>query len=420
MSNSFFSETQDQFLRIAEVLKLDSEIINKLKEPQNLIKFVVSVRMDSGEVKEFKGFRSQHNNILGPYKGGIRFHQRVSEDEVKALSMLMTWKCSLADLPLGGAKGGVSVNPLELSKDELERLSRGYVKKLFSHIGYDKDIPAPDMNTNPQIMGWMINEYSKIAGKDSPGVFTGKPLELGGLAGRKEATGYGGVVILKKLQEMVGFDPSQTTIAIQGFGNVGFNFAKFAFKKGYKIVAVSEVKAGIYIEEGLNPEQTLECKEKKGKISGCYCQGSVCDSSYGREISNKELLEIDVDVLVPAAVEDVINKDNASKIKAKYIIEMANEPITPEAEVILEKEGKIIIPDILANSGGVIASYFEWLQAKDNEPWQKERVYKNLSEKLETSFEKVWELSKEKGTCLKDAAYLLAVSKVARAIKEGK
>jgi len=420
MNNSFFLECKEQFIEIANVLKLNSEIIEELKEPHRLIKLQIPVLMDNGETKIFLGFRSQHNNILGPYKGGIRFHQKVSEDEVKALSMLMTWKCSLVDIPFGGAKGGIIINPLELSRGELERLSRGYVKEVFSWIGPQKDVPAPDINTNPQIMGWMVDEYSKIAGKDSPAAFTGKPQQLKGLAGRKEATGYGGVVILKKLQEKFGFEPSQTTLAIQGFGNVGYNFTQFAYAEGYRIVAVSEAEGGIYVKEGLNPEKTLKCKEEKGKIAGCYCIGSVCSLRQGKEITNEELLEMEVDVLIPAAVEDVITKENAPKIKAKYIIEMANEPITPEAEDFLEKRGVIIIPDILANSGGVIASYFEWLQNNQENLWEKDKVFKNLSEILRKSFDKVWDLAEKEKTCLKKAAYLLAVSRVAGAIKDRK
>jgi glutamate dehydrogenase/leucine dehydrogenase len=413
----FFSETQKKFIRIAKALGVEEKIIEELKEPQNVIKLDIPLKMDNGEKKVFKGFRSQHNNALGPYKGGLRFHQDVSEDEVKALSMLMTWKCSLAGIPFGGGKGGIRVNPFELSCNELEALARGYVKEIFPHIGYKKDIPAPDVNTNPQIMGWMVDEYSKIAGKESPGVFTGKPEELGGLAGRKEATGFGGFVVLEKLKKLIGLSCPDITLAIQGFGNVGYNFARFAYNKGYKIIAVSEADGGVLVKEGLNPEETLKCKEEKGKISGCYCKGSVCDANFGKEISNEELLEMDVDVLVPAAVEDVITEDNAAKIKAKYIIEMANEPITPRAEEILEEKGKIIVPDILANSGGVIASYFEWLQAEDDSPWKKEIVFDKLSDKLSGSFDMVWELSRKKNTCLKDAAYLLAISRVVKALK---
>ena len=415
---SFFSDCQKQLREIASQLKLEPEILQELEEPHRVIKFQIPVLMDNGEKKVFFGFRSQHNNALGPYKGGIRYHPNVSEDEIKALSMLMTWKCSLVGLPFGGAKGGVIVNPKELTQKELENLSRGYVKEVFPLIGPEKDIPAPDVNTNPQIMAWMVDEYSKLKGKETPAAFTGKPLEMWGLEGRSEATGYGGVVILKKLQEIFGFKPEKTTLAIQGFGNVGSNFARFAALSGYKIVAVSEAEGGIYVEEGLNPEEVLRCRERKGKIAGCYCVGSVCDSSYGRQITNKELLEMEVDILVPAAVENVITKDNAQKIKAKYIIEMANGPVTPEAQEILEKRGIISVPDFLANAGGVVASYFEWLQSKEKRRWKKEETFEKLAKKLGQAFEEVWALSQREKINLRKAAYLLAIEKVAKAIKK--
>ncbi len=415
---SFFSDCQKQLREIASQLKLEPEILQELEEPHRVIKFQIPVLMDNGEKKIFFGFRSQHNNALGPYKGGIRYHPNVSENEIKALSMLMTWKCSLVGLPFGGAKGGVIVNPKELTQKELENLSRGYVKEVFPLIGPEKDIPAPDVNTDPQIMAWMVDEYSKLKGKETPAAFTGKPLEMWGLEGRSEATGYGGVVILKKLQEIFGFKPEKTTLAIQGFGNVGSNFARFAALSGYKIVAVSEAEGGIYVEEGLNPEEVLRCRERKGKIAGCYCVGSVCDSSYGRQITNKELLEMEVDILVPAAVENVITKDNAQKIKAKYIIEMANGPVTPEAQEILEKRGIISVPDFLANAGGVIASYFEWLQSKEKRRWKKEETFKGLAEKLGQAFGEVWALSQREKINLRKAAYLLAIEKVAKAIKK--
>ena len=414
----FFADCQKQLREIASQLKLEPEILKELEEPHRVIKFQIPVLMDNGKKKIFFGFRSQHNNALGPYKGGIRYHPKVSEDEIKALSMLMTWKCSLVSLPFGGAKGGVIVNPKELSQEELERLSRGYVKEVFPLIGPEKDIPAPDVNTNPQIMAWMVDEYSKLKGKETPAAFTGKPLEMWGLEGRSEATGYGGVVILKKLQEVFGFKPEKTTLAIQGFGNVGSNFARFAAFSGYKIVAVSEAEGGIYVEEGLNPEEVLHCREKRGKITGCYCVGSVCDSSYGRQITNKELLEMEVDILVPAAVENVITEDNAPKIKAKYIIEMANGPVTPEAQEILEKREIISIPDFLANAGGVIASYFEWLQSKEKRKWSKEETFRELAKKLGQAFEKVWAFSQREKINLRKTAYLLAVERVAKAIKK--
>jgi len=415
-NRNFFLDTQKQFLEIAKILNLKPEIVEEIKGPQRVIKFQIPVQMDNGKVKIFFGFRSQHNNALGPYKGGIRFHPEVSEDEIKALSMLMTWKCSLTGLPFGGGKGGVIVDPRKLSRGELERLSRGYVKGVFPLIGPDLDVPAPDVNTNPQIMAWMTDEYSKLKGEDSPAAFTGKPLEMWGLAGRNEATGYGGVVILKKLAEVFDLKPEKTTLAIQGFGNVGSNFAQFAYREGFKILALSEFDGGVYIEKGLDPEATLKCREAKGKISGCYCVGSVCDLTFGKGISNEEILEMDVDVLVPAAVENVITKENAPKIKAKYIIEMANGPVTPEAEEILEKRGIISVPDILANSGGVIASYFEWLQGKEKKLWQKERVFEELSKILEESFEKVFNLAKKEKINLRKAAEILAVERVAKAM----
>ena len=417
-NQKFFLDTQGQFLEIAKILNLKPEIVEELKEPQRIIKFQIPVKMDDGKKKIFFGFRVQHNNALGSYKGGIRFHPEVSEDEIKTLSMLMTWKCSLAGIPFGGGKGGVIVDPRKLSRGELERLSRGYVKGVFPFIGPDLDIPAPDVNTNPQIMAWMTDEYSKLKREDCPAAFTGKPLEMWGLAGRNEATGYGGVVTLKKLAEIFNLNPKETTLAIQGFGNVGSNFAQFAFKAGFKILAVSEVDGGVYVKNGLDPEATLKCREEKGKISGCYCVGSVCDLSFGKGISNKEILGMEVDVLVPAAVENVITKENAPKIKAKYVIEMANGPVTSEAENILQKRGIISVPDILANSGGVIASYFEWLQGKEKKLWEREKVLKGLSKILEESFEKVFNLAKKEKINLRRSAEILAVERVVKAMEK--
>jgi len=417
-NQNFFFDTQKQLREIAKILKIETEILEQLEEPQRVIKFQIPVKMDDGKTKIFFGFRSQHNNALGPYKGGIRFHPSVSEDEIKALSMLMTWKCSLVGLPFGGGKGGVIIDPMKLSRGELERLSRGYVRGVFPWIGPDLDIPAPDINTNSQIMAWMTDEYSKLKDENTPAAFTGKPLEMWGLKGRNEATGYGGVVILKKLAEIFNLKPEKMTLAIQGFGNVGSNFAQFAYQEGFKILAVSETDGGVCIEKGLDPEATLSCRGAKGKIAGCYCIGSVCDLSFGKEISNEELLEMEVDVLVPAAVENVITKENASKIRAKYVIEMANGPVTSEAEAILEKRGIISVPDILTNSGGVIASYFEWLQSKERKLWENEKIFKELSRILEESFEKVWAFAKKEKINLKKAAEILAVERVAKAMKK--
>ncbi len=413
-----FQEAQDNFLTIAQKLNLEKEIIEELKEPHRVIKFQVPIINDKGEKRIFFGFRSQHNNALGPYKGGIRFHPMVSEAEVKALSMWMTWKCALVNLPFGGGKGGVIVNPYELSENELKQLSESYVRQIFPLIGPEIDIPAPDVNTNPKIMGWMVKEYSRLAGKEEPGSFTGKPEELYGLAGRKEATGYGGAIILKQIAELFELRPEETRIAIQGFGNVGYHFAYFAWKEGFKIVAISEAEGGIYVEKGINPELTLRCKQERGTIAGCYCTGSVCDINMGRQITNEELLTLDVDVLVPAAIEDVINSNNADRIKAKFIIEMANGPVTNEAEGVLNKKGIISIPDILANSGGVIGSYFEWLQAKERRLWKREEVFKRIEERISQSFQQVFKKAKKENISLREAAFEIAILKVAKAIRE--
>jgi len=417
MPKNISSGIEKKFSQAANTLKLKTSILQELKTPHRFIKFQIPVLMDNGETKIFIGFRSQHNNALGPYKGGIRFHQSINAQSINTLSQLMTWKCAVVNIPFGGAKGGVIVNPFKLSRGELEKLTRGYVKGIFPWIGPRKDIPAPDLNTNPQIMAWMADEYSRLKNKDSPAAFTGKPKEEGGLWGRKEATGYGGVVILKKLCKKINLKPKKTTLAIQGFGNVGYNFAYFAYKQGYKILAVSEQTGGIYVKEGLNPKRTLRCKEAKGKIAGCYCVNSVCNVNYGKRITNKELLEMDVDILIPAAIENVITKKNAAKIKASYIIEMANSPVTNQAEKILRKRKIKLIPDILANAGGATASYFEWLQAKEKKSWKKEKVFAELSDILIKAFDQVWKIAKRKKIDLRKAAYILAISRVGQAIK---
>ncbi len=413
----FFLFTQEKIKKAASILNLKEDFLKEILEPRRVLEFSFPVKMDDGRIEVFKGFRSQHNNILGPFKGGIRFSSNVSKGEVESLSMLMSLKCALVDLPFGGAKGGVIVDPLQLSKRELEELSRAYVREIFPFIGSFKDIPAPDVNTNSQIIAWMVDEYSKLRGEFTPNSFTGKPIEIYGLKGRVEATGYGGVVILEKIKEKFGLNPQKTTVAIQGFGNVGSNFAKFAFEKGYKIVALSEKTGGIYSPEGFEPHKVEECRLSKGMISGCYCRGSVCDRDDGQEISNEGLLELDVDVLVPAAVEDVITKENASKVKAKYIISMANGPITPEAEKILRDSGKIVVPDILANSGGVIASYFEWALFNKWLLWEKEDTFRGIEKQIASSFEEIWRFSQEKDISLSESAFVIALQRISQSMR---
>lgn len=404
--NEMLKTSQELIQKTGKKLNLTQEEIDFIIQPDRVIEIKVPVKMDQGITKIFIGYRSQHNNILGPYKGGIRFHPNVSREEVIALSMLMTLKCAANNLTLGGGKGGVIVNPKELSEKELERLSRSYAKAIAPFIGEDIDIPAPDVNTDSKIMLWMLDEYEKTIGKKSPATFTGKPLEAGGSLGRTEATGRGGVIVMENLLKTL--NKNYKTIAIQGFGNVGYYFAKIALERGYKILAISDSKGGIYNENGLNPEEVMKVKEETGKVS---------DFSNGKIIANEELLELPVDILVPAALENVINKNNASKIQAKIIIEMANGPITEEAYPILESKEIISAPDILANAGGVIVSYFEWLQNKNNEKWSEEQVNQKLEEQISSALKEILEVQKEYQTNLKEAAFISALLKIRSKIR---
>ncbi len=401
------------------------ELFEVFREPERIIKVNLPLRRDDGRLEVCEGYRVQHNNFLGPYKGGIRYYPEVDEDEVKTLALLMTLKCSLVGLPLGGGKGGIKVDPKKLSEKELERLSREYVRKIYDFIGPEKDVPAPDVNTNAKIMDWMVDEYLKLAKKDKQrkdlkinylkATFTGKSVENGGSKGREEATGRGGVIILEEIIKKLKIKKS-LRVAIQGFGNVGYHFAKVLYesnKELFKIVALSDSKGGIYSEEGFNPELVMECKKERGMISGCYCVGDVCDSRLGKDITNEQLLELDVDVLVLAAIEDVIHKDNAKKVKAKIIIEMANRPITSEADEILNKKGVLIVPDILANSGGVIVSYFEMVQNIKNQIWSEKKVFDNLRKHLIEAFNEVWRMkNKFKNIDLRTLAYAATIKRI--------
>ncbi len=348
--------------------------------------------MDNGKTKIFKAFRSQFNNAKGPYKGGIRFHYNVSESEVKALSAWMTWKCSVLGIPYGGSKGGIIVDPKILSMGELERLSRAYMRAFYKHFGSWIDVPAPDVNTTGQIMAWMLDEYQTLVGHLEPGMITGKPLELGGSQGRTEATGLGGFYVLESLMSAIGrsssgrkkFNKKATTVAVQGIGNVGYWFIEFAKKAGYKIVASSNSKGGEY---------------------------------KGKKITNEQLLELPVDILVPAALENQITAKNAGKINAKYIIEMANGPVTPEADEILHNKGIISLPDVLCNAGGVTVSYFEWVQNNMGYYWEKEEVFSKLKKIMDKAFGEVWEIYQTKKVTPRMAAYILAVDRVVKAMK---
>ena len=413
MKNDAFGNAVKQLENASKIIGLDESLLEILKNPKRILIVNIPVKMDSGKIRVFKGYRSQYNDVLGPFKGGIRFHPDVSLSEVKALSAWMTWKCSVVGIPYGGGKGGIIVDVRELSKGELERLSRGYVQALRDFIGPKKDIPAPDVNTDPQIMAWMMDEFSRMYGYNVPGVVTGKPIEVGGTRGRKFSTSQGGVYVFEKIVEKLELDPKKLRIAIQGFGNVGYFAADILCALGYNVVAVSDSRGGIILEDGkekaLNVKEVLKYKEATGSVVGY--PGT-------RKITNEELLELDVDVLMPSALENVITEKNADRIKAKLIVEMANGPITPEADKILEKKGVTVVPDILANSGGVIVSYFEWVQNLQNYYWSENENIGRLKEIIENAFDEVWGKKCCTENCsLRLAAYALAVERVAKAEK---
>ncbi len=385
-------------------IALTSAEFTLLNRPQRALSFSIPVRMDDGSVRVFNAYRVQYNNALGPTKGGIRYHQDVDFEEVKTLAFLMTLKTSLAGIPFGGAKGGIQVDPRELSFGELERLTRGFVRAAHTFIGPRIDIPAPDVNTNAQTMAWIVDEYAKISGLFEPGVVTGKPLELGGSLGRKEATSLGGAYVLDQYIEDNNLKREELTVAVQGFGNVGRNIAEILSELGYKVVAVSDVSGARYDKGGLQVSSLCSEKEK-----GCVLKDAPVKAE---QITNEELLELDVDILIPAALSDQITDTNAASIKAKIILEMANAPVSKEADAILAKNNVIVIPDILANSGGVIVSYFEWAQNAGNDYWKLEIVNNKLREKIIDAYTRVTERAKREGSDLRTASYEVAVERI--------
>lgn len=378
------------------------ELITRLKQPDRDIRISIPVKMDDGSIKIFEGYRVEYNNILGPYKGGIRYHKDTEINEVKALAFWMTLKCAVARIPMGGGKGGITVEPKELSKTELEKLSRGWVRGLADILGPKKDVPAPDVNTTPEIMAWMADEYKKITGDETGATFTGKPLDQGGSEGRGPATGLGGFYVFDSLREQIGL-PEKCKITVQGFGNVGLNAAQIFIEHGHTIIAISDSKGGIYNENGLDIEKLIEHKKKTGSLSGF---------PDGKNLTNEELLETKCDLLIPAAFENVINDSNADKVRARAILELANGPITPEADDILFKKGIPVIPDILANSGGVTVSYFEWEQNLKNEHWSEKEVFDKLLPMMNDSAQKVFQKAKEHSTDLRRGAFILALERI--------
>ncbi len=399
----------DNFLAVldgaARELNLDESDYISLRYPERELKVACPVRMDDGSVKVFDGYRVQHSTVRGPAKGGIRYHQEVDDNEVKALAAWMSIKCAVADIPYGGAKGGIKVDPRELSENELERLTRKFTSLIYPVIGPQKDIPAPDVNTTPQIMGWLMDEYSKYNGSAAPGVVTGKPIEIGGSLGRTEATGRGVMFAARLLMEKLGRSLKGLKVAVQGMGNVGSIAAILLHRKGAVIVGVSDVSGGLYNENGLDMEKIFAHVSQRKLLS-------ELDSVSGRVITNDELLKCDCEMLVPAALQNQITVDNANDIKAKYIVEGANGPVTTEADEILGQKGVTIVPDILANGGGVIVSYFEWVQNLQSFYWDEDYVNDLLSNKMTKAFNEVWNIAKEHNTTMRLGAYMLAIKRI--------
>jgi glutamate dehydrogenase/leucine dehydrogenase len=395
-----------QIDKVAKTLKLTQAELDILTIPKRIITFSFPVKLDSGEIRYFTGYRVQFNNALGPTKGGIRFHSDVNLEEVKTLAFLMTLKCAVVHLPYGGAKGGVMINPSQFSKEELERVSRGYIREIRNFIGPQTDIPAPDVNTNSQIMAWMLDEYEKLEGKHAPGVLTGKPILLGGSKAREFSTSMGGAYVLQEMVESFDMKPKTTTVAVQGFGNVGMHIARILDEWGYKVVAVSDSKSGIYNPKGLDIKQVMKHKGSTGKVA---------KFKGAKEVSNNELLELKADVLIPAAMENQITKSNAGKIKAKLILEMANAPISPEADEILLDKSIFVVPDILANSGGVVVSYFEWVQNSQNYYWTEERVLERLKDYMTKAVRELSKVCTDFRCNMRSSLYINAVKKILEA-----
>ncbi len=405
-----FEGVQKFLETIAPLTGLSQKQLHQLEKPDSILEATLTVRG-----KKYPAWRVQFNKARGPYKGGIRYHPSVNKDEVMSLAFWMAIKTSVADLPLGGAKGGIQVDPKALSPQELEELSRAYVRAFYRHLGSDKDIPAPDVYTTPEIMAWMLDEYEKIIGKKDPGMITGKPLEKGGSLVRDIATALGGVYVLEEAVKKLKLKGKR--VAIQGFGNAGMNAAKLLHEKGYTIVAISDSKGGVYSETGINPSLAEDIK-KAGGMLGCYCLGKVCSleeipqNGSCHHVTNEELLELPVDILIPAALENVITKHNAPHIKAKIILELANGPTTPEAGEILYQRKVLVLPDVLANSGGVTVSCFEWQQNVKKERWDEATVKKKLKEKMMGAFTNIWQEYERHNYDFRTNAYVLAVKKI--------
>lgn len=406
--NDPFQNALEQLREVNELIHVDKNIFAQLQAPQRVLSVSIPIKMDDGNIKVFQGYRSQFNDARGPYKGGIRFHPNVSESEVKALSAWMTWKTAVVNIPLGGGKGGVVVDPKKLSVGELERLSRGYIQAIWQFIGSDQDIPAPDVYTDPRIMGWMMDEYEKLIGHHATGVITGKPISIGGSLVRDYATAQGAFYVLREAAEKMGL-PKNATVAIEGFGNAGSHLAEILQKNGYRVIAVSDSKGMAVNHMGLDIAELEKYKKETGSVVG-YPGSEQCDE--------ESCMTQDADIFVPAALENSITGENVGKIKAKLIVEVANGPITPEADAILAKKNIMVVPDIVANAGGVVVSYLEQVQNAYGYFWSEKKIIDRLKRIMVDAFNDVWQQKMHHATTMRLGAYALAVKRVAEAMKD--
>lgn len=417
MSN--FSNTVKQVEQAGKVLKLNKLAVKKLTTAKRILKKNISVKLDNGKTKSFEAYRVQFNNARGPFKGGIRYHPKANIDEVKTLALLMAVKCAVVNIPMGGGKGGIKFDPKKYSETEIEKISRAWIRAFKNYLGPRLDVPAPDVYTTPQIMSWMMDEYSKLVGKKTPAMITGKPLADGGSEGRDTATGQGGFYVLQQALKKLNLKSKGATAVVQGFGNAGYNIAQLLHQAGFKVIACSDSQGGICDkrELGMNPENIMKEKQRRGKIHSCYCQGTVCDcENYGR-VSNEKLLALPCDVLVLAALENQINNQNASKIKAKVILELANGGINSTVDNILAQKNILVLPDVLANAGGVTVSYFEWHQNMTNLRWTRKQVFEKLEKIMVANFNKVWSAMIKHKITPRQAAFVLGIERIAKAMK---
>ncbi|MEM9483165.1 MAG: Glu/Leu/Phe/Val dehydrogenase [Cyanobacteria bacterium P01_F01_bin.116] len=418
MANSLLTDASRRLDRALKYVTISDDAAERLKAPKASLKVSIPVRMDDGSLRVFEGYRVHFDDTRGPTKGGIRFHPQVSLDEVQSLAFWMTFKCAALNLPFGGAKGGITLNPKALSKAELERLSRGYIDAISNFIGPDTDIPAPDVYTNPMIMGWMMDQYSIIKQQRSPAVITGKPVALGGSLGRSIATGTGAFYVLEAMMAQLSANPNSPakTVAVQGFGNAGAVVARHLFDAGYTVVAVSDSRGGIYTPQGLDIPSIQKFKADTRSVKAVYCDGSVCSLVDHDVITNEELLSLDVDILIPAALENQITGANADKVQARYIFEVANGPISADADDILEAKGITVFPDILVNAGGVTVSYFEWVQNRSGLYWSLKEVNDRLQKQMVSAADTIWHIAKTHNTSVRTAAYVHALASLGAAM----